>query len=317
MPRFPALLVLCFVPLLAACSAGKDGGGNGALGGDSSSVGGDSGLPDTDFVMDSATGDGASQVGCSDASKYVYVLDQNNSLYKFDPSIASWAAFTRVGVVDCGGNAPNSMAISRDGVAYVNLGSNGYSSTADCVGVSKVSIKDASCLGTTPFACGSAGFGKFGMGFSTNSATTTDESLFLGNTETNKLGSLDPATGATKIVASLPSAGAELTGNAAGELWAFMPQTYPPSVAQIDKQTGAALKTFDLPQLPSALGSRLAWAFAFWGGDYYLFYYSSSTDSSTNVWRLKTDGTLTKYIANTGLTIVGAGVSTCAPLSIQ
>jgi hypothetical protein len=308
--------------VLAACSAaGKDGSGGGTLGDhDSGTSGGDdSGLGDADFIIDSSTGDGGpSQAGCSDASKYVYVLDQNNTLYKFDPSVAMKSAFTRIGTVNCGGDAPNSMAISRDGVAYVNFGSNGFSTGADCVGVSKVSIKDASCLGSTPFVCGSAGFGKFGMGYSTNSASTTDETLFIGNSETNKLGSLDPATGTTKLVASLPSAGAEFTGNAAGELWAFMPQTDPPSVAQINKTTGAALKTFQLPQLPSAVGASLAWAFAFWGGDYYLFYYSSSTDNSTNVWRLKTDGSpVTKYISDTGLTIVGAGVSTCAPLTIQ
>ncbi len=59
---------------------------------------------------------------------------------------------------------------------------------------------------------------------------------------------------------------------------------------------------------------RFAYAFAFWGGSFYIFYLIDDLDSSTNVWKLDMDGTLTLHIADTGLRIVGAGVSTSVPV---
>jgi hypothetical protein len=44
------------------------------------------------------------------------------------------------------------------------------------------------------------------------------------------------------------------------------------------------------------------------------FYQVDGVDVTTNVWKLTTDGNVVKYIPNTGLRIVGAGVSTCAPI---
>jgi hypothetical protein len=96
-----------------------------------------------------------------------------------------------------------------------------------------------------------------------------------------------------------------------------MPQASTPKVAQIDKATGAAIKTFNLTALKSSIViSPSAWAFAFWGGDYYIFL-QGDLDSSTNVWKMTATGSVTKYIPDTGFRIVGAGVSTCAPLSIK
>jgi hypothetical protein len=63
--------------------------------------------------------------------------------------------------------------------------------------------------------------------------------------------------------------------------------------------------------------SPSAWAFAFWGGDYYIFLEGDADFSGTNVWKMTSTGTVTKYIPDTGMRIVGAGVSTCAPLSIH
>jgi len=63
-------------------------------------------------------------------------------------------------------------------------------------------------------------------------------------------------------------------------------------------------------------GNPSAWAFAFWGGDFYIFL-KRDTDNSTNVWHLTAAGQVSKALNDTGRTIVGAGVSTCAPLMIQ
>jgi hypothetical protein len=306
-----ALLLALFIP---ACSASKDAGPESLKADSGTGLTLDGGGDETSFELDGApTETGGTPSDCAAAATFVYVIDADNTLYKFDPKVASKAAFTRIGTLNCGsGTSPNSMAVARDGTAYVDL-----MSGTSCKGVYKVDIKTAECKGATAFTCGASGFGQFGMGYSTNSASTTAETLFIGDTAGAKMATLDPASGAVKVVGSLPASGPEFTGNAAGELWAFLPQASPPKVAQIDKATGSAIKTFTLSALKaSILISPSAWAFAFWGGDYYIFL-QGDLDSSTNVWKMTASGDVTKYIPNTGFRIVGAGVSTCAPLSIK
>jgi len=307
------LLALVTLPVLA-CSASKETDADTLHTDSGTGLQLDGGSDETGFEIDGATeAGGGTPSDCSAAATFVYVLDSDNTLFKFDPKIASKSAFTRIGVVNCGtGTSPNSMAVARDGTAYVDL-----MQSSSCKGVYKVDIKTAECKGATSFTCGSSGFGQFGMGYSTNSAGTTAETLYIGDTNASKMATLDPATGAVAVVGTLPASGPEFTGNAAGELWAFMPQASTPKVAQIDKATGAAIKTFNLTALKSSIViSPSAWAFAFWGGDYYIFL-QGDLDSSTNVWKMTATGSVTKYIPDTGFRIVGAGVSTCAPLSIK
>jgi hypothetical protein len=107
--------------------------------------------------------------------------------------------------------------------------------------------------------------------------------------------------------------GADLTGNGLGELYGFFPSTSPPSVRQIDKLTGATKgKTYPLPPANFA-GTTAAWAFAQWGGSFYLFF-KNGGDPSTNVWQLNgATGAVKIVMPNIGYTITGAGVSSCAP----
>jgi hypothetical protein len=66
--------------------------------------------------------------------------------------------------------------------------------------------------------------------------------------------------------------------------------------------------------LPQLLGNPSAWAFAFWGGDFWVFL-QRDTDPSTSVYHVNgTTGSMTTALSNTSRTIVGAGVSTCAPV---
>jgi hypothetical protein len=80
-------------------------------------------------------------------------------------------------------------------------------------------------------------------------------------------------------------------------------------IAPIDRATAATSTPISLR------GVQCPWAFAFsfWGGDFYL--YTSSPDSDSSVAHFTSaDGTLdTNYVADAGFTIVGAGASTCAP----
>ncbi len=324
MRPFVGTALIATATVVAACS-GAGGGGNefpagtggaGAAGTGGAVVGGTGGVGG--LLADAAPGGngGGSSDGCSDESRFVYVIDSDNTLYRFDPQVQAPSAFQPIAPMGChAGEGPNSMAIGRDGFAYVLYGTqdpysiNGY----DCAGVFKVDIKTAACAGPSTFQCGSAGFEKFGMGFSTDSAGGTTDALYLSNSLSPQLGRVDLISGQVTALGSLPGA-AEFTGNAKGELWGFFPDQSPPKVLQIDKTNGHTITSFSLSALPDLGFGGYAYAFAFWGGSFYIFYDVEDVDTSTNVWKLDVDGSVTKYIANTGLRIVGAGVSTCAPV---
>ena len=60
-----------------------------------------------------------------------------------------------------------------------------------------------------------------------------------------------------------------------------------------------------------------AWAFAFYGGDYWLFLMKGS-ETSTTVYQVNgMTGAISGMTHTTGRVIVGAGVSTCAPVVIE
>jgi hypothetical protein len=203
------------------------------------------------------------------------------------------------------------MSVGRDGYAYV-LFVEGLLAF-NCVDVFQVDIDTGECIEGTPFNCGTEGFNTFGMGYVTVSDTSSDEELYIGDANNPAdLATLDVSNGQITWKGNLAAGGPEFTGNALGELWGFFPQTFPPRVAQIDKDSGAEMQTYPLDSLSS---NANMWAFAFWGGDFYIFY-KTFDDNSTNVYKLS-DGELTTHIFDSGKFIVGAGVSTCAPVVIE
>ena len=65
--------------------------------------------------------------------------------------------------------------------------------------------------------------------------------------------------------------------------------------------------------LPSLQGVPSAWAFAFWGGDYWIFL-AKDFALSASVYRIEgTNGQIKGTQPKSGRMIVGAGVSTSAP----
>lgn len=113
----------------------------------------------------------------------------------------------------------------------------------------------------------------------------------------------------------------ELTGNGHAELWGFLPDTNPSSIQQIHKTNATAIGTYalntndpDSLTVTSGNGTR-RWAFAFLGGDDYVFD-KAAQESSTSVYRFRPprNGTesFTRILTNSGKQMVGAGVSTCA-----
>jgi len=237
--------------------------------------------------------------GCQVTARLIYAIDSNDTLYRFDPEQEQFFA---IGGIDCGnGSGPISMSVTRDAVAHV-LFEDGA--------MYEVSTVDASCA-STPFSGGASGFETFGMGYATDGPDTFDETLYVAGE--GGLGRV--SDWAVEPVSPIDGEGIpELTGNSLGELWGFFPGESPPRVARIDTATGQLDDEESLPQLT---GPPLAWAFAQWGGDFYIFYQAAS-DGSTSVHRLDgRTGELETLVPYTGKRIVGAGVSTCAPAYIE
>ena len=82
---------------------------------------------------------------------------------------------------------------------------------------------------------------------------------------------------------------------------------------EINVKTGKTSNSINIPS--AAMQNVQAWAFARWGGSFYLFF-KSQTDPSSAVFKADSPGTVKKVIATTGYSIVGAGVSSCAPTSV-
>ena len=233
---------------------------------------------------------------CEGISDLIYVIDKgNDSLYIFDPETE---ALNFHGTLDCAvfAGTPASMSVARNGYAYVRYADNT---------VYSVHLETMTCT-ETPY---SVDFGAFGMGYATAHSGTWEDSLYIANSST--LAKLNTETWSLDTLGTLPSQ-SELTGNGDGELWAILPLESPARLAHIDKDNAQVIGSISLPTFPDPYGID-TFAFATWGGDFYLFVRSYGMGSSTDIYRASTDGTFTMVVQDTGRNIVGAGVSTCAP----
>jgi hypothetical protein len=242
---------------------------------------------------------------CQDAGiTFIYLMTEENALYRFYPPDLS---FTQIGTITCpgaGATQPFSMAVDRQGKAFVVF-NDGRLYT--------VSTATAACAATS-FQVSQGGFNKtFGMGFSSNS-NDPGETLFVAEAATTeRLATIDTSTFALSIIApfSTTLGKAELTGTGDARLFAFGvqdPAIVGSHLAEIDKGTAAVVSDTVLPTVGVGI---VAWAFAFWGGDFY-FFTSQQAGTSTVTRYRPADGTVVP-VATLGKTIVGAGVSTCAP----
>ncbi len=241
------------------------------------------------------------QDACPDEMKLVYVIERDNKdLYTFDPATLT---FTQVGTLDCGGGAtPGSMGIARDGTAWVLFSDET---------LYEVDTESAVCT-QTPYSDASTGFGAFGMGFSSDTAGGVDETLFVANATT--LGVLDRSTWTITARGPMTSQ-AEVTGKANGELWAILPLEA--RMVRLDKTDAAILETYGLGANFPDLGDIDTFAFAHWGGSLWVFIREYGMGSSTDVYEFDQDHNFTRVREDIGFTIVGAGVSTCAPIVVE
>jgi hypothetical protein len=244
--------------------------------------------------------------GCSEAAKLVYVLSEEKDLYRFYPPDLT---FTKIGRLSCPNTADKvavSMAVDRSATAWVNY-ANG--------GLYKVSTADATCT-DTGFVPNQAGFLKFGMAFVSDSAGSPSETLFISGllgTAGKGLGTIDTNSLKLTMIADYPAplAGvpAELTGNGNAELFGFFASSPQGTFAKIDQKTAVTSNA-----VPLDVGKINAFAFSFWGGDFW--FYTTDGTTPSRVTRRKSTGETAVVKADVGgFRIAGAGVSTCAPLT--
>ena len=290
-------------------------------------------------VMDCASGQTCSNGSCSSSGscgasgvELIYVIDEAHDLLSFDPMTNM---FTKIGVPQCSPGPvlpswqmmsgetsanPFSMAVDRNATAWVL-----YTSGE----IFKVSTADGSCMGNSGYTVQQNGMDLFGMGFVTDTNGGDAEHLYLGGgdvmaTPGGKLATVDPANPSTAtLIGNLPNIGQlspELTGTGDAKFYAFFPGSTSAFVEQLDKSTGAAIPPqYPLTGLPSGATIR-AWAFAQWGGYFYTFVTTTDAlggNQNSEVLRINSMTNQSETVLqNLPYVIVGAGVSTCAPVVI-
>jgi hypothetical protein len=243
---------------------------------------------------------------CQDAADTsIYVVTEQNDLLRFDPPTA---AFTTIGAIDCpvttSGSTPFSMAVDHEGTAYVVF---------DDGELFTVSTATAACTAPSSPIDSAAFTPTFGMGFTADQGGEGETLFLAGTTTPGQLGTLDTSTFVVGNVGTFSTdvGEAELTGTGGGELFAFgvVQGLAGAHLAQVDPATATVLSDtiVPTPQDPDA------WAFGFWGGDFYFF--TSVGGVSSTVGRYHpVDGSFdAAYTTVPGGTVTGAGVSTCAP----
>ena len=225
---------------------------------------------------------------CTQETKQIYVVATDKTLYRFYPDTL---VFTRIGVLGCPTTAGTfSMAIDRRGTAWVE-----YTDGR----LYAVNTTNATCT-PTAFVPGQTGFTTFGMGYAKNGDTANGETLYVAG---SGLAALDTKTFQLNFLGSLTFGRTELTGLDTS-LYAFSVGSG--VVAGLNKTTGSTETTYRT----SATDADNAFAFAQWGGDFWLF---TGSDHTTVTRYSPITDVSTVMVPDTGMLIVGAGSSTCAP----
>jgi hypothetical protein len=282
---------------------------------DASAIGRDSGDASRDAEIRL---DGAPDVftnDCPDASvTFIYLISLSRELYSYNPVDG---VFRDIGTVNCPTSLPDafSMAVDRQGTAYVLF----YDGQTDPTKIAqgdlfRVSTANASCKAIPEYTPNQAGFSAFGTGFATNGGGPS-ETLYVqggGNFGSSTgLASIDTTTFKLTFLGnnSPPIAEGELTGTGDGRLFGFFSfDGLNFNLGEIDKTNGQLLSQTPVGGSVSATGG---FSVAFWGGDFYFF---TAPGGNTVATRYRpTDQSYVVVASLPGATIVGAGVSTCAP----
>lgn len=234
----------------------------------------------------------------------IYLVDHDNKFLSFDPRKLPNDPYREIGTLSCD-KSPFSMAVDRQGLAWV-LHDNGK--------LFRVSLFDARCVGETVVAKARR---TYGMGFVANSKGSPEETLYVAsNVGDAGFGSIAfDDTGHARweeigTLAPKPPLNPEFTGTGNGELFGYFPLPGRGFVQQVERSSGKLVGT---PlKIPGADRGSVAFAFAHWGGVFYVF---RTGDGVSSVYAIeRKTGKVELIRSGDPYTIVGAGVSTCAPL---
>ncbi len=244
----------------------------------------------------------------------IFVLSKTAVLWKYFPGKNE---MQMLGVVDCGlPPSTFSMGVDREGFAWVQFSDKQ---------IRKVDITKVSECSDPGFVPGQDNVGNFGMAFVSNSADDPCDRLH-GNhynfkPEGDKVAeffSVDPDTLKLVQLGKSDYGLAEVTGTGDGRAFLFAGPD-PSQLVEVDKATGATESVLLLPGVKTGGG----FAFAFFAGDFYLFT-DAESDGSSEVTHVDFDDSdkngkqdIKVVLEDVPLRIVGAGVSTCAPIVPQ
>ena len=328
----PTRIVLLAALLGCGSSSPSAGTSSSGAGG---GTGGEGGSPFSSGTSSVSTSSGAT-TDCSEAAQLVYLLSLENDLYTFAPETLE---ITEVGALDCPTDSePYDMAVGRDGAAWVVMidGS-----------LFELDTATAHCKPST-YAYDDSGFGFGGLAFVRDLDGT--ETLYTSTRErANGQGACSCGTATdddgtvtcfpigkglatvdlmplqiapiADYTAGLVQQNLSFTGTGDGRLFGYF-NGYPvqcgasgapsvPGIVHIDRDTGATPDFIPVEEV--LVGQSSTWAFSFWGGDFWL-YSSNGGNSRVTRHRYSGDGSFTVVVPDTGMRIVGASVSTCAPL---
>lgn len=249
---------------------------------------------------------------CTEAGQYIYTVDSNGQFSRFDPQTLT---YVDIAPLICPTRAsPFSMNVDQNAVAWVIYSDGLLFSVDTATGVCRVAA----------YPPNQSGFNTFGMGSVFDSATGLD-TLYLSafapssTAPTSPLGRLDFPSLIVTPLGSIDLSSAELAGTGDGQLWAFSPAgrsgagSNAAVLMRITTTTGATLERYELPTVTTSGG----FAVKFFGGAFYIFI-------AGDVWRvdrMSLNPMFTqprtppvRVLQSPGRNIVGAGVSTCAPV---
>jgi hypothetical protein len=238
--------------------------------------------------------------GCDAGTSVIYVVTSQSVLMSFDPLSAT---FTRVGRVACPTSfGPNSMAVDHTGTAYMGFVDGS---------LFRVDTATAACQ-ATGFVVGQQNYSpSFGMAFVSNPSGSVETLYVAESMSQGRLATIDTTTLTLSIVGTFDAVAPELTGTGAGELFGFYAEGADSAIGQIDRKTARIVSQSLVP-----VSQGPDYAFAFWGGDFYLF---TAQSVASTVTRFRPSDGSTVVVAQAPLgpeptaEIVGAGVSICAP----
>jgi hypothetical protein len=255
------------------------------------------------------TDTGVELCSCADNTDLIFVLSDDGELWSFDPLSNQFAMITAN--LGCPQNQAFSMSVDRNGIAHVMFQNDD---------IFTVDVNNPNMCIDPLYQPGQLGFNKFGMGFVSNDQFDPCDKLYAhswngqgGFTEgvnSGRMGRLDPETLTMTEIDFIDYNGGELSGTGDGRLFAFAGA--PAKLVEYEKDTAQVIATEQLN-----MNLTNAFAFGFYGGDFYMFTEGNNANFS-KVTHYDYDDTkaLTTVVMQAPIRIVGAGVSTCVPLAM-